>query len=376
MSPKHRNPRIRPVFKTAAIDDQEKFKPLPPPTGIYPYRLDIKKLIPGIQNDHLSFQMAGDTGELLFPANQQQVIGALAAQCVSGEPPKPQFFFHLGDVVYNYGQASEYYRQFFDAWRNYPCPIFAISGNHDADIDPLQKNPPHSLDAFVSVFCNQAPLDLEIAGDTGRKTNIQPNVYWILETPLADIIGLYSNVPRFGNVQEDQRQWFIEALKAATANQKAIIVCLHHSAYSADTNHGSSIHMQMLMDSAIRESGVYPDVVFSGHVHNYQRFHKHYPDGRVLPFIVAGGGGYASLHTLANPDDPQYPDTSSLLDDVELQNYCDDQHGFLKIDLSSTVDGVLIEGRYFTTDTGGAVLYDSFSIQSRVHSEVIPMVGI
>ncbi len=375
MIPDERNPRTRPVFKLAAIDDQEKFKPLPAPTGTYPYRLNINKLIPEINDDHLSFQMAGDTGELHFIENQQQVIGALVQQCKAGGLQAPQFFFHLGDVVYNYGQASEYYRQFFNAWRKYPCPIFAISGNHDADIDPLEKDPPHSLDAFMSVFCNRVQIDLEIAGDTGRKTNIQPNVYWVLETTMADIIGLYSNVPRFGNVQDDQRQWFIEALKTAAANQKAVIVCLHHSAYSADTNHGSSVHMQMLIDGAIRESGVYPDVVFSGHVHNYQRFHKYYPNGRMIPFIVAGGGGYAGLHTLARRDDPEYPDTSSLLDDVVLQNYCDDQHGFLKIALSRTVDGVLIEGSYFTTDTGVAVLYDSFSIKKHLPYDIVPIAG-
>ena len=372
MIPNERNPRTRPVFKLAAIDDQEKFKPLPAPTGTYPYRLNINKLIPAINDDHLSFQMAGDTGELNTPEYQSRVISALTDQCNANNAQTPQFFFHLGDIVYNYGQASEYYRQFFNAWRKYPCPIFAIAGNHDADIDPFQPDPPQSLDAFMSVFCSKKPGLLEIAGNSGRKTNIQPNVYWVLETPMADIIGLYSNVPRFGNVQQDQKAWFIEALKIAAANQKAIIVCLHHSAYSADTNHGSSIHMQMLIDGAIRETGIYPDVVFSGHVHNYQRFHKYYPGGQIVPFIVAGGGGYAGLHSLAQPDDPKFPDKSFLLDDVVLQNYCDNEHGFLKVDLCRTMEGVSIEGQYFTTDTGETVLFDNFSIQKCFKAHIVP----
>jgi hypothetical protein len=33
--------------------------------------------------------------------------------------------------------------------------------------------------------------------------------------------------------------------------------------------------------------GIRPDIVFSGLVHNYQRFAKHYPDGTHLPYIVA-----------------------------------------------------------------------------------------
>ena len=169
MIPNERNPRTRPVFKLAAIDDQEKFKPLPAPTGTYPYRLNINKLIPEINDDHLSFQMAGDTGELSTPEYQSRVISALTEQCNAHNAQTPQFFFHLGDIVYNYGQASEYYRQFFNAWRKYPCPIFAIAGNHDADIDPFQPDPPQSLDAFMSVFCSkksgQRPGNLKMSGD-------------------------------------------------------------------------------------------------------------------------------------------------------------------------------------------------------------------
>jgi len=366
MSQDKRNPRKRPVFKVSAIDDQEKFQPLPSATRAYPYRLDIEQILPDIaHDDSISFHMAGDTGGLSSPEYQQQVIAAMIDQCRTEAADKPQFLFHLGDVVYNYGQASEYYRQFFNPYRNYPCPIFAIPGNHDADIDLTRLNPTPSLEAFVKVFCDTEQRELDLAGDTGRKSNIQPNVYWVLETPLADIIGLYSNVPRFGNVQNEQRQWFIESLKTSATNNKAIIVCVHHSAYSADINHGSSIHMQMLIDGAIRESGVFPDAVFSGHVHNYQRFNKIYPGGEIVPFVVAGGGGYAGMHALADPDDPEFPESSCLLDGVELQNYCDDEHGFLKIDLEKKDDSLTIKGQYFTTGAGETRLFDSFSVLCR-----------
>jgi len=42
------NIRTRPVFKTAALDDQEKFKTLPLPTGKYPYHLDINEVLPDL----------------------------------------------------------------------------------------------------------------------------------------------------------------------------------------------------------------------------------------------------------------------------------------------------------------------------------------
>ena len=365
MSLNKRNPRTRPVFKIAAIDDQEKFKPVPAANGEYPYRLDVKKILPDIGDHKIVFHMAGDTGTLRLPNFQQGVIAEMVNQydeTVKSEE-RPRFLFHLGDIVYNFGQASGYYDQFFNPYRNYPAPIFAIAGNHDADIDPSDKNKPQSLAAFRTVFCDTESHPLDLAGDTGRKSNIQPGVYWILETPLADIIGLYSNVPKFGNIQNEQRKWFIEALKTSAASKKAIIVCLHHSPYSADTNHGSSIHMQAILDGSFREAKVLPDIIFSGHVHNYQRFNKKYNDKKIIPFIVAGSGGYADLHPLAQPGDREFPDDSCLLDDVELQNYCDDAHGFLKISIEKKSNKITINGEYYVTDETPARLYDSFALE-------------
>ena len=43
----------------------------------------------------------------------------------------PSFFYHLGDVVYNFGEAAYYYDQFYEPYRNYPAPILGIPGNHD-----------------------------------------------------------------------------------------------------------------------------------------------------------------------------------------------------------------------------------------------------
>jgi acid phosphatase type 7 len=360
-----RNARTRPVFKISASDDQEKFKPVPAATGAYPFRLDIKKILPEIPEDQIVFHVAGDTGGTRSPQHQQRVAGEMIRQCqeLNAEGARPQFLFHLGDIVYNFGQASEYYRQFFNPFWDYPAPIFAIAGNHDADIDLADPNPAKSLDAFVTVFCNTETRVLKLSKDASRKANIQPNVYWVLETPLADIIGLYSNVPKFGNVQNDQRQWFIEALKTSAASRKAIIVCIHHAPFSADVNHGSSIHMQAIIDGAIRESKVFPDLVLSGHVHNYQRFNKRYPGGRLIPFIVAGNGGYADLHPLADPQDKDFPDDSCLFDDVELQNYCDDAHGFLKISLARNEDKLTLSGAFYATDNKDkARLYDSFKV--------------
>jgi acid phosphatase type 7 len=47
---------------------------------------------------------------------------------------------------------------------------------------------------------------------------------------------------------------------------------MHHPIYPADGNHGGSAYMGGMLDQAVQASGRQPDLVFSGHVHNYQRF--------------------------------------------------------------------------------------------------------
>jgi predicted phosphodiesterase len=366
------NPRSRPVFKTAAIDDPFKFRPLPAPVGSYPYHLDIEKIIEDPPVTKMVFQVCGDTGGIQQATFQHEVVHEMIKQYNEAELPenRPSFFFHLGDVVYNYGQIDEYYPQFFEPFRDYPAPIFAIAGNHDADVDPLDPNTPESLDAFVKVFCDTSSKSLPFAGDTAFKSSIQPNVYWTLKTPLANIIGLYSNVPRFGTITPDQKDWFVQELKDAAKDkgEKALILCMHHSPYSADTNHGSSLPMQLFLNAAFEEAKTTPDIVLSGHVHNYQRFNKQYPGGKTVPFIVAGAGGYAQLHAIAKMGDPGFPDDSSLLDNVQLEKYCDDAYGFLRISIEKTNEHLILNGAYTIIPHNGdnnqqAQLYDEFSIR-------------
>ena len=201
------NKRSRPVFKTAALDDQEKFQSLPRPPGKFPYHLELRDVLPGLATGKMVFQMAGDTGGLVAPVYKHRVANEMINQCNAAAPAedRPQFFFHLGDVVYNFGQEAEYYPQFFEPYRHYPNPIFAIPGNHDADIDPFDQNDPKSLDAFVKVFCGSVAAPLPFSGDAVRNSNIQPNVYYTLKTQLANIIALYSNVPRFGTITSVQK---------------------------------------------------------------------------------------------------------------------------------------------------------------------------
>src|SRR5271157_6466398 len=84
-------------------------------------------------SDFLTFHMAGDTGGIKNAANQFLVADKMTEDFSHPDADaRPAFFYHLGDVVYYFGQDKYYYDQFYDPYRDYPAPIFAIPGNHDA----------------------------------------------------------------------------------------------------------------------------------------------------------------------------------------------------------------------------------------------------
>jgi Icc-related predicted phosphoesterase len=363
-----KNRPTKPLLKLNQPDDTYKFQPLPQPFGEYPYRLTPELEIE--DPDKMIFQVAGDTGGLKSPAFQQLIAEQMGKQYLNAAKPedKPSFLYHVGDIVYHFGEADQYERQFFKPYKNYPLPIFAIPGNHDSDVNINASTPYKSLGPFTSVFCGNAPRPVPFGTDLSRKSGTQPHVYWTMQTPLANIIGLASNVPKFGVITEEQKQWFIEELKHAAAEhaEKAIIVALHHAPYSADFNHGSSIPMINFLEDAFNEADVHPDLVISGHVHNYQRFSKSYGGGKITPFIVCGAGGFDELHWLEESDDTCFTNKSDLFDGVKLENFCTMQHGFLNLEISRTEEGHQISGKYYAIPHEGlapgedAYLFDEF----------------
>ncbi len=123
----------------------------------------------------------------------------------------------------------------------------------------------------------------------------QPYVYFTLECPFVTIIGAYSNVPEHGSVDSQQQQWLTNEF-ATAPRDKALIFCVHHPVYSFDDHHSGSPHMADFLQHAINDSRRLPNLVLTGHVHNYQRIERSLIGGEITPFIVAGSGGYFHLH--------------------------------------------------------------------------------
>ena len=78
----------------------------------------------------------------------------MVADVQAGGPTAPAFFFHLGDIVYYFGEHQYYYDQFYDPFRAYDRPIFAIPGNHDGAVygNSATTQAPPSLEAFLRNF--------------------------------------------------------------------------------------------------------------------------------------------------------------------------------------------------------------------------------
>jgi hypothetical protein len=326
----------------------------------------------------LVFHTVGDTGGVNDGAAQQTLIAhAMQAQVEAvADSDKPAFFYNLGDVVYFNGQSSDYSWQFYEPYQFYQPHIFAIAGNHDGDIRTRRNDPPvtePTLTGFMNNFCDNSPREIQ---PYHRDTMTQPYAYWSLDAPFVTIIGLYSNIDGTldGRGAFEQKRWLNEQLTAASQD-KCLVVAVHHPPFSLDRPHGGSPDILSALDRAVADTGKAPDVVFSGHVHSYQRFTRR-GNGRELPFVVAGAGGYAhipkAMHKLqTNPDDgsPIRPPFQTTVKGVTLEAYNDKEPGFLRV----TVDDKKLKAEYFLVpfeDAPPVDPVDAFTLNWKTHKLV------
>ena len=116
----------------------------------------------------ISFHAVGDTGAAKVNSfqtaaqaleHEANVADAMVRDVQVGGAAGPAFFFHLGDVVYNFGEGQYYYDQFYEPFRAYDRPIFAIPGNHDGMVFGDKPDLPQveTLTAFLRNFCATTP---------------------------------------------------------------------------------------------------------------------------------------------------------------------------------------------------------------------------
>ncbi|SDR60540.1 3',5'-cyclic AMP phosphodiesterase CpdA [Rhizobiales bacterium GAS113] len=362
------------------IAHKNQVQPIPRRRGASPLNLSDfipASLLGAIQSGgKIAFHATGDTGAAKVNRSQTAAtaIGhetAVADALVSdiARPGNaPAFFFHLGDVIYNFGEAQYYYDQFYEPYRAYDRPIFAVPGNHDGMVFGQGSSAPQvpTLDAFLTNFCAATPGPSPDAGGLMRSVMTQPGVYFTLDAPFVSIIGLYSNVLDGPGVISSQGGHFplvddqlgfltseLTRLKPARqAQQRAVVLAVHHPPLSADAKHSGSTGVQADIDACCQKAGLWPDLVLSGHAHLYQRFTR-LVGGKQTPYIVCGAGGFA-----ATPPFTKVPPAPVTIGDHTLEIDPIVRFGYLTIE----TDAKTLSVTFKTADAQGVVVRDSITV--------------
>jgi hypothetical protein len=293
------------TFKTPFVQSQSKghTRGLVPAPREYPV-MQLATVVgenpPGYSSangaESIAFDVIGDSGAPSASklTGYEMKVADLLARDAAASPPA--FMFHVGDVVYFYGERDYYYSQFYDPFRAYPAPIFAIPGNHDGvTYDPSQV----SLADFQSAFCAQKPGRWPGAGGILRSAMTQPGVYFTLEAPpLVSIIGLYSNCGEsLGWLDEQQLVFLYNELVRLKAKKQdglpAVILAIHHFPrwFPGQSRPDPTSNA---IDATFEKADFWPDAVICGHAHLYQRVVRQNagPNNQDIPYVMSGAGGY------------------------------------------------------------------------------------
>jgi len=364
------------------------------------------------------FHSAGDTGATAArPGIQDEysVVDKMVADFDEQDSTAvPQFFYHLGDVIYNFGEHIYYYDQFYDAFRNYPAPIFAIPGNHDGLVAPTPPaagqttpaagDPSLSLSGFYANFCTAQIEHSTDAVGISRTTMTEPGAYFTLQAPLVRILGIYSNMlenpgvisstvnPKTGKAAfpnvPDVQLAYLEAALTRVKQQRfngAVILAVHHPPYTFG-KHVTSLVMLKEIDAICEKVGVWPHAVFSGHAHNYQRYTRTIGK-RQIPYVVCGNGGHPPLARLSVDTTLRTPIAMPGFaqpergDTVTLDNYDFKSFGYLRvvvdakqlrIEFHPQGDGVTTKtpDDFVTVDLGTGTLIHYIPPSSPIQSQI------
>ena len=238
---------------------------------------------PKAKNQNYKFVVIGDIGAL---RKDQKKLANIMYDL------NPDFVAVPGDIVYNSGLIKDYTTKFwpiYNADKNdssgaplmRKIPFFASVGNHDANDRDMDKTP----DALSYYYFWEQPLngpDYKVGSALipilkGNETN--KNAFYTAAQKAYPKMTTYSY--DYGNAHwtvidadyyvdwtnKDLQEWVKEDLKKAASAQWRFVM-FHQPGFNSSKEHFEEQHMRLL--SPLFEEGKV-DIVFNGHVHNYQR---------------------------------------------------------------------------------------------------------
>ena len=188
---------------------------------------------------------------------------------------KPAFVCFTGDIVYNGYDAEDWkvWDRETSIWREKKIPIYPALGNHDL----------HGKEGIA------------LGNYFQRFPELKHSRYYSVRAGNALILILDSS---FTEVTGPQGQWLSGKLDNVPADVDFVFVMDHHPPYSSSSDekkfgggHSARAKEQALAKMLEQRQGhaAYRIVVFSGHVHNYER-HEH---GGITYFVSGGGAAHA-----------------------------------------------------------------------------------
>ena len=240
-------------------------------------QLDAKGPFQFVAYGDTRFHDPNDT-EAANPPVRVALVKAIAAA-------NPAFICFTGDIVYNGNDANDW--KVWDSetaiWREKKIPVYPALGNHD-----LHGREEVALGNYFQRFP-------DLKNSRYYSVRVSNALVLVLDSSLDEIAG-------------QQGTWLSDKLDHVPADVDFVMLMFHHPPYTSSSDdkkfgggHSARAPEQTLakMLEQRQARARFRIVVFSGHVHNYER-HEH---GGVTYFVSGGGAAHAYPIERA-PDDP------------------------------------------------------------------------
>ncbi len=197
----------------------------------------------------------------------------------------PDFVCFTGDIVYNGFDANDWktWDRETSVWREKHIPIYPALGNHDLHGDER---------VALSNYFQRFP---DLKNSRYYSVRAANSLLLVLDSALDETSG-------------PQGQWLARKLDNLPSDVDFVFLMFHHPPYTSSSDEKkyggghSARSTERALAAMLEQRQAHARVrfvVFSGHVHNYER-HEH---GGVLYFVSGGGGAHAYPIERA-PEDP------------------------------------------------------------------------